>query len=235
MVNRPFIQVNVAMTVDGKIDSFLRAGTTISSQADKDRVDRLRSKMDAILVGGRTLVQEDPKLTIRSPHLRQERQMLGMEEHPAKVGIVTTANLKPNGEYMTAGSARKLIYTTDCTTPEQASMLEASGAKVFFLGRDSVDLNRVMESLYQQGIRKVMVEGGGTLIAELFKLDLVDELSVYIAPRILGGATAPTLADGPGFLPEDTPHLHLKSIETLDKDGGVFATYTILHHKLEEK
>lgn len=227
MENRPFVHVNVAMTIDGKIDSYLRTGASISSLADKDRVDRLRAKMDAILVGGRTLVQEDPKLTIRSSQLRMERQMLGMEEHPAKVGIVTIANLKPDGEYMTAGSARKLIYTTDCTTPEQASMLEASGAKVFFLGTDSVDLRSVMESLHQQGIRKVMVEGGGTLIAELLRLDLVDELSVYIAPRIFAGVSAPTLADGPGFLPEAAPHLHLKSVETLDEEGGILATYTI--------
>ncbi len=155
--------------------------------------------------------------------------MLGMDEHPAKVGIVTIASLKTDGHYMSTGSARKLIYTTDCTSPEQASMLEASGAKVFFLGTDSVDLRKVMESLYQQGMRKVMVEGGGTLIAELFRLDLVDELSVYIAPRIFAGVSAPTLADGSGFLPEDAPHLHLESIETLDDEGGVLATYTISH------
>lgn len=229
MKNRPFIHVNVAMTIDGKLDSYLRTGATISSQTDRDRVDRLRARMDAILVGGRTLIQEDPKLTVRSPDLRRERQALGMDEHPAKVGVVTIAEIKPDGDYMTAGTARKLIYTTDCTTPEQASMLEASGAKVFFLGTDSVDLNKVMESLHHQGIRNLMVEGGGTLIAELFKLDLVDELTVYIAPRIFAGASSPTLADGSGFLLDDAPRLHLDSIEPFDAEGGVFAHYTVIH------
>jgi 2,5-diamino-6-(ribosylamino)-4(3H)-pyrimidinone 5'-phosphate reductase len=229
MKDRPFIHVNVAMTIDGKLDSYLRTGATISSQTDRDRVDRLRARMDAILVGGRTLIQEDPKLTVRSPDLRRERQALGMDEHPAKVGVVTIAEIKPDGDYMTAGTARKLIYTTDCTTPEQASMLEASGAKVFFLGTDSVDLNKVMESLHHQGIRNLMVEGGGTLIAELFKLDLVDELTVYIAPRIFAGASSPTLADGSGFLPEDAPRLNLDSIEPIDDEGGVFAHYTVIH------
>jgi 2,5-diamino-6-(ribosylamino)-4(3H)-pyrimidinone 5'-phosphate reductase len=229
MKNRPFTHVNVAMTIDGKLDSYLRTGATISSQTDRDRVDRLRARMDAILVGGRTLIQEDPKLTVRSPELRRERQALGMDEHPAKVGVVTIAEIKPDGDYMTAGTARKLIYTTDCTTPEQASILETSGAKVFFLGTDSVDLNKVMESLHHQGIRNLMVEGGGTLIAELFKLELVDELTVYIAPRIFAGASSPTLADGSGFLPEDAPRLHLDSIEPFDAEGGVFVHYTVIH------
>ena len=64
MNDRPFVLVNVAMTADGKLDSYLRKGATISSGQDKTRVDQLRAKMDAILVGGKTLVQEDPELTV---------------------------------------------------------------------------------------------------------------------------------------------------------------------------
>jgi 2,5-diamino-6-(ribosylamino)-4(3H)-pyrimidinone 5'-phosphate reductase len=146
MNDRPFVLVNVAMTADGKLDSYLRKGATISSGQDKTRVDQLRAKMDAILVGGKTLVQEDPKLTVRSSQSRMERVALGVDENPAKVGIVTIADIKHDGDFMSAGSARRLIYTTDCTTPEQASVLEAYGAKVFFLGTDSVDLPKVMES-----------------------------------------------------------------------------------------
>jgi 2,5-diamino-6-(ribosylamino)-4(3H)-pyrimidinone 5'-phosphate reductase len=62
-MNRPFVFINVAMTADGKIDTLARKGAAISSQRDKERVDQLRAESDAIMVGGRTLLDEDPKLT----------------------------------------------------------------------------------------------------------------------------------------------------------------------------
>ena len=226
-MNRPHILVNVAMSADGKLDSVARKGTSISSSADKARVDRLRASMDAVLVGGRTLIDEDPKLTVKSAALRAERTARGLEENPAKVGIVSRADLKENGDFLTAGPARRLIYTTNRTNPDQITRLENTGAQVFVAGKLCVDLSTVMESLYSQGIHKLMVEGGGTIIAEFFRLGLVDELTVYIAPRVFGGASAPTLADGPGFLPGQAPGLYLETLEKFDDEGGILVHYTV--------
>jgi 2,5-diamino-6-(ribosylamino)-4(3H)-pyrimidinone 5'-phosphate reductase len=226
-MNRPYTIVNVAMSADGKLDTVSRKGTTISSMADKTRVDRLRASMDAIVVGGKTLLNEDPKLTVKSPTFRLERKASGMDENPTKVGIVSVANLNPDGNFMTAGSARRLIYTTRRTTPEQVGVLENAGAQVFVIGERRVDLAAVAESLYSQDIRKIMVEGGGTIIAEFFRLDLVDELTLYIAPQIFGGATAPTLADGPGFSAGQTRLLRLEAVDEFDEQGGVFLHYLI--------
>jgi 2,5-diamino-6-(ribosylamino)-4(3H)-pyrimidinone 5'-phosphate reductase len=228
-MNRQYILVNVAMTADGKIDSVARKGAAISSTADKARLDRLRAEVDAILVGGRTLIAEDPKLTVKSKQLRLMRKARNLEENPAKVGIVSVADLKPNGNFMTAGSARRLIFTTGRTSPKQLKQLEKAGAQVFILNDGVIDLRQVMKSLHQQGIRKLLVEGGGTLIAELFRLDMVDEVFIYIAARIFGGASAPTLADGPGFLPEQAPCLQLESTEKFDDVGGVLIHYTVKH------
>jgi 2,5-diamino-6-(ribosylamino)-4(3H)-pyrimidinone 5'-phosphate reductase len=97
------ILVNAAMSVDGKLDSAARKGMTISSTADKARVDRLRASMDALLVGGRTLLDEDPKLTVKSLALRSERKAAGLEENPIKIGVVGVANLQPDGNFITAG------------------------------------------------------------------------------------------------------------------------------------
>jgi 2,5-diamino-6-(ribosylamino)-4(3H)-pyrimidinone 5'-phosphate reductase len=226
-MNRPRVFVNVAMSADGKLDSSARKGMTISSTADKARLDRLRSSMDAILVGGRTLLDEDPKLTVKSLALRSERNAAGLEENPVKVGVVSLADLNLGGNFMTAGPARRLIYTTRRTPMGQVIRLEKAGAKVFVLGDDRVDCPAMLESLYDLGIRKLMLEGGGTLIAEFFRLGLVDELMLYMAPRIIGGSTAPTLADGPGFLPDDMPVLHLEAAEEFDDDGGVFIHYLV--------
>lgn len=226
-MNRPHILVNVAMSADGKLDSAARKGTSISSMADKARVDRLRASMDGVLVGGRTLVDEDPKLTVKSAALRAERKARGLEENPVKVGIVSVANLKLDGCFLTTGPARRFIYTTSRTTSEQIALLKNSGAQVFVVGGKQVDLQAAVASLHDQGIRELMVEGGGTIIAEFFRLGLVDELMVYIAPRIFGGASAPTLADGPGFLPGQALGLRLESLEKFDDEGGILVHYFI--------
>ena len=226
-MNRPRLLVNVAMSADGKLDSAARTGVTISSTPDKARVDRLRAGMDAVLVGGRTLLNEDPKLTVKSLALRSERKAAGLEENPVKVGVVSLADLKLDGNFMTAGPSRRLIYTTKRTPPGQVLRLENAGAQVFLMGDQRVDCLAMLASLYDQGIRKLMVEGGGTIIAEFFRFNLVDELMLYIAPRIFGGSSAPTLVDGPGFLPDHLPLLHLEAAEEFDDDGGVFIRYLV--------
>jgi 2,5-diamino-6-(ribosylamino)-4(3H)-pyrimidinone 5'-phosphate reductase len=228
-MNRPKILINVAMSVDGKIDTVSRKGMVISSEADKARVDRLRAGMDAILVGGRTLLEEDPKLTIKSSLLRSERKENGLDENPAKIGIVSKANLKLDGDFVTAGSARRMIYTTERTTPEQIHELEKAGVEVFVTGSDHVDLVRVMQSLYELGLEKVLVEGGGSIIAEFFRLDMVDEMTMYIAPVVFGGSSAPTLVDGPGFIDGQLPILRLETVDEFDDDGGIFLHYIVDH------
>jgi 2,5-diamino-6-(ribosylamino)-4(3H)-pyrimidinone 5'-phosphate reductase len=191
-------------------------------------VDRLRASMDAVLIGGRTLLDEDPMLTVKSPALQAERKARGLEENPVKVGVVSIADLKLDGNFLTAGPARRLVYTTTRTTPEQIARVENAGAQVFVFGEVRVDLSAVLESLYSQGIRKLMVEGGGTIIGEFFRLGLVNELTLYIAPHIFGGASAPTLADGPGFLHEQVPGLSLKSVQKFDDEGGLLVHYTVI-------
>ena len=72
-MNRPYTFINVAMTADGKIDTAERKGAAISSRLDKERVDQLRAEADAVLVGGKTLLEELPKLTVKSEALREGR------------------------------------------------------------------------------------------------------------------------------------------------------------------
>jgi 2,5-diamino-6-(ribosylamino)-4(3H)-pyrimidinone 5'-phosphate reductase len=227
-MNRPYVIVNVAMTADGKIDSIARKGAAISSIPDKVRVDHLRASVDAVLVGGRTLLNEDPKLTVKSLALREERKALGLPENPAKVGVVSMAEIKPDGEFMTAGPARRLIYTTSRTAPEQITRLKEIGTEVFVHDAERMELPAMLDSLYCLGIRKLLVEGGGTIISEFVRLGLVDELTIYIAPKIFGGASAPTLADGAGFSPEQAPGLKLISAEKFDTEGGVLLRYKFI-------
>jgi 2,5-diamino-6-(ribosylamino)-4(3H)-pyrimidinone 5'-phosphate reductase len=223
-VNRPFVFINVAMTADGKIDTFERKGASISSAKDKERVDKLRAGSDAVLVGGRTLLDEDPKLTIKSESLRAERLARGTTANPIKVGISTKADIKPDSNFFNIGPARIVIFTTHQTSMEQINLLRMHHAEVFVHETPRVDLPSALRTLKGLGVNRLMVEGGGTMNFELIKLGLVDEVIAYVAPMIFGGANAPTMADSLGVPREAALHLHLMDVEKWD-DGGVILKY----------
>jgi 2,5-diamino-6-(ribosylamino)-4(3H)-pyrimidinone 5'-phosphate reductase len=228
-MNRPFVFINVAMTADGKIDTFARNGAAISSARDKERVDRLRAETDAVMVGGKTLLDEDPKLTVKSEALREERIKRGLTPNPVKVGIVTEAKFNSHSKFLYEGGARIVIFTTHRTSKDQLVPLRSKGVEVFVHDGERVDLNQMMHTLHELGIQRLMVEGGGTLNFELIRLGLVDELSAYVAPMIFGGEKAPTLASGIGLGRGEAVPLKLMNVEHWD-DGGV-----LLHYKVEKK
>jgi 2,5-diamino-6-(ribosylamino)-4(3H)-pyrimidinone 5'-phosphate reductase len=224
--NRPSLVINVAMTADGKTDTFARQGAAISSAEDMARVDQLRAESDAIMVGGHTLLGDDPRLTVKSAARRAERVARGLPENPMKVGIVTKAALRPDSRFLTAGPARRVIFTTKRTTEAQRAMLRAAGAEVYVTEGARVDLTEVLRVLASAGVRHLLVEGGGTLNAALLALGVVDEVRVYIAPMIVGGATAPTLAAGTGLARDEAVALTLASVER-DDDGGITLRYLV--------
>ena len=104
--------------------------------------------------------------------------------------------------------------------------LRALGVEVFVDDAPRVDLNKMMLTIKKIGVDHLMVEGGGTMNFELMRWGLVDELTIYIAPMIFGGANAPTLADGPGLTRDAAVELKLMDVEQW-KDGGIFLRYKI--------
>ncbi|HMB24043.1 MAG: dihydrofolate reductase family protein [Chloroflexota bacterium] len=223
-MNRPFVFINVAMTADGKIDTFERRGAAISSARDKERADRLRAGSDAVMVGGKTLIDEDPKLTIKSEALRLERVAGGLSPNPLKVGIVTQANIRIDSQFLNTGPAEIVIFTTRRTSKEQLALLEERGVHVYATQAEKVDLQAALDTLAEMGVKRLMVEGGATLNFELMRLGLVDELTAYVAPMIFGGASAPTLAAGLGLERNEAIPLKLIDVEQWD-DGGVLLKY----------
>ncbi len=225
-MNRPYTFINVAMTADGKIDTFARKGAAISSKQDKQRVDELRAAADGILVGGKTLLEEQPKLTVKSEALREGRVKQGRSPNPIKVGVATSADIHKDSDFIKFGDARKVILTTSQTSIPQLENLRALGVEVFVDEAPRVDLNKMMLTLKKIGVDHLMVEGGGTMNFELMRLGLVDEVLIYVAPMIFGGANAPTLADGTGLLRESAIEMKLADIERWD-DGGIILKYKL--------
>src|SRR6266498_2109209 len=225
-MNRPFVFMNVAMTADGKIDTFQRKGAAICSERDKERVDRLRAEADAVMVGGKTLLDEDPKLTVKSEALRAERVQSGLPPNPMKVGVVTEARIRDDSEFLNSGPANIVIFTTRWTSKHHVSELKSRGVDVYVDDSEKVNLLKALETLKEIGVERLMVEGGATLNFELLRLGVVDEITAYVAPMIFGGANAPTLAGGSGLERGEAIPLKLVSAEAWE-DGGVLLKYIL--------
>ena len=225
-MKRPFVFINVAMTADGKIDTIARRGASISSPRDRERVDRLRAESDAVMVGGRTLLAEDPKLTIKSEALCQERVARGLSPNPIKVGVVTEATLDVHSKFLHEASARVVIFTTNRTSRDRVEFLRSQGAEVYADHHERVDLENALLTLKNLGVDRLMVEGGATLNFELLKLGLVDEVYAFVAPMIFGGESAPTMAAGAGLESGEAIPLKLTNVEQWD-DGGLLIKYLV--------
>ena len=224
---RPHVLVNVAMTADGKIDTVERQGARISSPEDIAAVDALRSEVDAIMVGGSTFLAEDPRLTVRDPGLIASRRGRGLPAQPAKVAVVSVLPdaPAPASRFLHDGGGRVTIFTTERTPAAALAAWRGAGADVLVAGRERVDLGLALDQLATAGVARLLVEGGGTLVAALFAEGLVDDFRQYIAPFVIGGATAPTPLDGPGLALDRRVELDLITTERL---GAGIA----LHHRV---
>jgi 2,5-diamino-6-(ribosylamino)-4(3H)-pyrimidinone 5'-phosphate reductase len=230
---RPYVIVNMAMTADGKVDTIERRGARISTEADRRRVDALRAEVDAVMVGGRTLLGEDPRLTVRSADLVVARQRQGREPQPARVAVVsalpdpeTGADLGPDSRFLHGEPATVVVFTTDRTAAPVRQRLAAAGAEVVVLGERRVDLAAALGALARRGIGRLLVEGGGTLVAELLRLGLVDELRLFVGPLVFGGRDAPTPVEGPGLGPDGAIGLRPAGVTDLGGEGVVLR-YTV--------
>jgi riboflavin biosynthesis pyrimidine reductase len=164
---------------------------------------------------------------VRAAELRAERLARGEPENPAKVGVVSHVNLRPGCRFLTSGPARIILFAPVGVAASEVATLRARGVEVYATpGGSRPDASAALRTLFEMGIKRVLVEGGGTLNFELLRLGVVDEVQVFIAPLIFGGASAPTLADGAGLNRELAITLRLAAAEPWP-DGGVLLSYFV--------
>lgn len=196
---KPFVFLCTGMTLDGKISTSKRVDTRITTDDDRNFLYDHRVPCDAIMMGGKSIILDDPGLVVKSVQRQKQRLALGKTLEPVKVGIVSdVSKLKTNGDFFNKGDAKIIIFTTERSSETKIKALRDK-AEIFVYGKQKVNLKRALAKLYTMGIKSVMVEGGGELIFSLLKDDLVDEINLKIGDLILGGRVAPTLCDGEGF------------------------------------
>lgn len=209
------VVVNAAISADGKLSSRRREQITISGPEDFDRVDALRGKSDAVMVGIGTVLADDPHLTLDDPDRCVAREERGDPPHPARVIADSRARTPPDARIVDDAATTHLLVS-ESAPAERIEGLAERGAEIVTAGVERVDLPEAFSALARRGVDRLLVEGGGELIFSLFEAGLVDELSVFVGPLLIGGREAPTLADGEGFI-EGVPDLSLESVERLDE------------------
>ena len=190
----PYVLLSAAVSLDGYLDDTGPERLLLSSPADFDRVDEVRASVDAILVGAGTLRADNPRLLVNSPERRAARVAAGKPEYPLKVTVSGSGELDPAANFWHTGG-EKLVGTTD-KGAERARALGLA-ADVVALGED-LDWRTLLTHLREvRGVRRLMVEGGGTIHTQLLQQGLADELQLVLAPLFVGDPEAPRLF-GPG-------------------------------------
>ncbi|MFI5892343.1 RibD family protein [Actinoplanes sp. NPDC051513] len=195
MVERPYTLLSCGMSIDGYLDDAAQDRLLLSNDADFDRVDEVRAGCDAILVGATTIRQDDPRLMVRSAERRAARVARGERPHPVKVTVTGSCDIDPAARFFTLGEVDKLVY---CATPTVGDARKRLGEVATVIdGGDPVDLRIVTTDLAVRGVRRLMVEGGGSMHTQFLTEGLVDELQLVIAPFFVGDSRAPRfVSDG---------------------------------------
>ncbi len=187
--SRPRIILSAAITVDGKIAT--RTGDSkLSSKKDKIRLHKLRSKVDAILVGRNTVQCDDPRLTVR--------YVKG--KNPIRIILDSQGSISSSSKIIkTCKKIQTIIVVSKKISKKNLLRLQKFPLHVVILGEKKINIKKLLQYLSKQKINSVLVEGGGTVNWEFINNNLVDEAIITLTPYIVGGENATTLVQGKGF------------------------------------
>jgi 2,5-diamino-6-(ribosylamino)-4(3H)-pyrimidinone 5'-phosphate reductase len=186
--SRPYVILSAAMSIDGKLAT--RTGrSNLSSKKDLIRVHKLRNTVDVIIVGRNTISVDDPLLTVR--------YVKG--KNPTRVILDSKGNLSSKSKIIKTAKQIPTILVVSENAPRKIERFIAMGVEIIRCGKNKIDLKKLLKILAKKGIKRIIVEGGGTTNWYFFKEKIVDEIVITITPYILGGSTAISLVEGDGF------------------------------------
>lgn len=205
----PLVSLKAAMSLDGKIATRAGESRWITGERARKLAHRLRAEHDAVMVGVRTVLGDNPRLTVRSVRGR----------NPLRVVVDSAARTPSDSALLSADECPPIIAVTQQAPQERVEALQRAGAEVWVLPdepppptpsarpstplgidaeRGRVDLVALMRRLGEREVQSVLIEGGGILASAALAAGLVDRVYFLIAPLIIGGAEAPTAVGGEG-------------------------------------
>ena len=205
----PKIILSAAISIDGKIAT--RSGDSkLSSKRDLTRLHKLRSQVDAIIIGKNTVNKDNPLLTVR----------YSKGKNPIRIILDSHGTISNKSKILqTSNKVKTIIVVTKKITKKNLQKLKKFSVEIIIVGENQVNIKSLIKILSKRKIKTILLEGGGTINWEFIKNNLVDEFFITITPFILGGKDAITLVQGEGFDKITKSHkLRLNGIKRLEND-----------------
>ena len=202
----PHVILSAAISIDGKIST--RVGDSkLSSKEDSVRLHKLRSKVDAILIGKNTLLQDNPLLTVRYTK----------GKNPIRIILDSKGTIPINSKIIkTSNEIPTIIVVSKKISKINLLKLQKLPIEIIVAGKNSINLKLLLKKLSSKKIKTILVEGGGTVNWEFIKNNLFNELIITLSPFLVGGNNAISFVEGQGFAKiSNSPKLKLKSIKRL--------------------
>ena len=223
------------MSADGKIATANRIAAPFSSRRDREHLLELRASADAVMNGARTADLNPINMGPGPAKFRRRRRRRGLAEYNLRVIVSGGGTLDPNAEVFKRRFSPILILTTRRASAQRLRALRAVADGVKVCGEKEVNFRQALRWLrVKWKVKRLLCEGGGELDDALFRAGVVDELHLTISPKIIGGRSAPTIADGLGFRTlARAAQLKLKSAKQQGRE--MFLVYCVRKDAATEK
>ena len=187
---KSFVTAKWAMTADGRLATRTGDSRWVTSDESRARGRMLRAESDAVMVGVGTVLRDDPRLTARTADGRE----------PVRVIVDSGLRTPPASELFSVAGGGVLVACVESAPAEREEALRRRGADVVRLPApgDRVSLEALFDALHERGKLRLLLEGGGTLLGAAFDARRVDEVCVFMAPKVVGGEQAPGAVQGRG-------------------------------------
>lgn len=202
-----FIFSNLATSIDGKIATQSRVHFPLGTPEDRKQMHVLRAKADAIIMGASTVRAFKKPCGIRTSRGQSTAQPMNIVVSRRLSGI------SPLWPFFKDTTRRRIVFVTEPLSEARKKAFRKTSELIELKagrGKPSIAV-QIVAQLKARGVRRLLVEGGGGLMWDFCRDNLIDEYHLTLTPRVLGGSLAPTLVEGAGFSPQEVLNLRLKS------------------------
>jgi diaminohydroxyphosphoribosylaminopyrimidine deaminase/5-amino-6-(5-phosphoribosylamino)uracil reductase len=216
---KPFVVGKFAASLDGRTATRTGHSQWITGEEARKHGHRIRQSVDAILVGAQTVVADNPRLTVRL----DQQTLSAPVRHPLRLVLDSTGRVPPDQRVFDPDLPGKTeVFTTRRMSQQHQTTLEKKGVRVHRVSEDAagrVSLDAVMNELTEQNLQSLLIEGGQQMLGSFHDKQLINEYLVFIAPLVIGGATATPSVGGHGIEKlTDASSLRFISCEKLSGD-----------------
>lgn len=187
----PFVNLKIAMTLDGKIATKTGESKWITGEKSRAKSHELRNITDGIIVGINTVIADNPNLTTRLENTNCK--------NPIRIILDSNAKIPLNSKVLTDTQAKTIVVAAESADIDKLNAIKNTVAEVLICGKERVDIKKLLKVLGEREITSLLVEGGGEVHYSFVEQKLFDRVYAFIAPKILGGRESHLAVAGVGF------------------------------------